>query len=546
MLGTLRGVFARFLPRRVTAPETSDEELPPEYAHLPIYNAAELRNTAVRSGAGKQVTYHDKEQKNGVLESAPKRKRKRADSPNFFEFLTQRRKKHDKRRPSIPNVQDRPLLKRMRTHFSESSSESSPHRPTILTSLLAKRKARDSASYKSEGSNSDSSSSHVGRHGAKLPLPARSSSARRVPSQRNRVTANQEWEEIDDMPASRLSQPQRWNPWPDGTWETTYSREYFEQCQFAVHWACEVRGGKRNSVGSSRAKDKYDGAHTHRHCLGVMKCTNRHCEIITRPQTKNAGRKAQLQTGCSCGSTLRHYPCDVQIKYWVYRDGAHFQHSGYHHHEKVPVRHLTLRERVQFETVVNEHPRMGPAQLLAGRPAVDGPGPSVADISTVFLNPHRIQYERRKILNPENKIRDQRFFPKLERFKEKHPDWTIGLHWEGNINVIVLQSPWQRRIGLKDKIKSEAVNGIVSDACHDYFAGHNQLLFLSSTFEPAHLKSWVPILMTYSNGASAVHYRIHFLYLFRGLAQQCGKIKRKVTDELFANASIPKSSSVTC
>jgi hypothetical protein len=134
-------------------------------------------------------------------------------------------------------------------------------------------------------------------------------------------------------------------------------------------------------------------------------------------------------------------------------------------------------------------------------------------------------------------IRDRRFLPKLERFKEKHPDWTVGLHWEGNINVIVLQSPWQRRIGLKDKIKSEAVNGIVSDACHDFFAGHNQLLFLSSTFEPAHLKSWVPILMTYSNGASAVHYRIHFLYLFRGLAQQCGKIKRKVTDELFANVS---------
>ncbi|KAJ7825782.1 hypothetical protein B0H13DRAFT_1918505 [Mycena leptocephala] len=177
---------------------------------------------------------------------------------------------------------------------------------------------------------------------------------------------------------------------------------------------------------SSRAKDRYDGAHTHRLCLGVMKCTNRHCEIITRPQTKNAGRRAQLEAGCSCGSALRHYTCGVQIKDWVCRDGAHFQHSGYHHHEKVPVRHLTLRERVQFETVVNEHPRMGPAQLLAGRPAVDGPGPSVADISTVLLNPHRIQCERRKILNPENKIRDWRFLPKLERFKEKHPDWMLA------------------------------------------------------------------------------------------------------------------------
>ncbi|KAJ7208420.1 hypothetical protein B0H12DRAFT_1034287, partial [Mycena haematopus] len=104
-----------------------------------------------------------------------------------------------------------------------------------------------------------------------------------------------------------------------------------------------------------------------------------------------------------------------------------------------------------------------------------------------------------------------------------------------NVNVIVLQSPWQRHISLKDKIRTEAVNGTVSDACHDYFTGHNHLLFLSSTFEPTHLKSWVPILMTYSNGATAVHYRIHFLYLFRGLAEECAKTDREVRDDLFAN-----------
>ncbi|KAJ6530563.1 hypothetical protein B0H19DRAFT_858987, partial [Mycena capillaripes] len=298
-----------------------------------------------------------------------------------------------------------------------------------------------------------------------------------------------------------------WDPWPNGKWETTYTHDYYERCQFAVHWACEVRGGKRNSVGSLRATSKFDGVHTLRLCLGVMKCTNRHCDVITRPQTKNSGRLTQLQGRCSCGSSLQHHKCDVRIEYWVYRDGAHFRHSGYHQHEK----------------------------LLAGRPAVDGPGPSVADISAVLLSPRRIQYERRKIWNPENKTRDQRFFPKLERFKTKHPDWTVGVHWMDNIHVIILQSPWQRRMGLKDQIKTEAVNGVASDACHDYFIGHNQLLFLSSTFEPFHLRSWAPILMTYSNGATAVHYRIHFYYLFRGLATRCLEIKGTVTDELFAN-----------
>ncbi|KAJ7196027.1 hypothetical protein GGX14DRAFT_307067, partial [Mycena pura] len=41
---------------------------------------------------------------------------------------------------------------------------------------------------------------------------------------------------------------------------------------------------------------------------------------------------------------------------------------------------------------------------------------------------------------------------------------------------------------------------------------------------------WVPIVMTYSNGATAVHYRIHFLYLFRGLAQRCEEIDHDVVD----------------
>ncbi|KAJ7156737.1 hypothetical protein C8R46DRAFT_1294476 [Mycena filopes] len=41
--------------------------------------------------------------------------------------------------------------------------------------------------------------------------------------------------------------------------------------------------------------------------------------------------------------------------------------------------------------------------------------------------------------------------------------------------------------------------------------------------------------MTYSNGATSVHYRIHFLYLFRGMAQRCRETGVTVTDDLFAN-----------
>ncbi|KAJ7034319.1 hypothetical protein C8F04DRAFT_1349629 [Mycena alexandri] len=492
MLRVLKGVFTRFLPHRT---EDSEEELPPEYAHLPIYDAADLPNTAVRSDDGGPAAYRSLVK----TDSVPEHKRKRLDSSSFPDLLKPRRKKQAPRSHTVIPP-EAPPRKRMRHRASTISLVSSEH-------------------------DDSSDSTQVRRN-----LTVRRTLA--GPVHRPARNAEKLVERDEEREHTQL---QRWNPWPDGIWQATYPREYFEQCQFAVHWACEVRGGRKNAVGSARAKNKEDGAHTLRLCRGVMKCTRTTCDILTRPQTKSAGRISQIVAGCACGSMLQHYPCNVRIQYWVYRDGAHFQHSGYHHHERVPVRHLTAAERSQFENVVNEHPRMGPAQLLAGRPAVDGPGPSVADISSVLLNPHRIQYERRKILNPENKVRDQRFLPKLERFKEKHPDWTVGVHWVDRVNIIVLQSPWQRRMGLKDQIKSEAVNGVVSDACHDYFTGHNQLLFLSSTFEPTHLKSWLPIVMTYSNGSTAVHYRIHFLYLFRGLAKQCRDTKRKVTDELFAN-----------
>ncbi|KAJ7763014.1 hypothetical protein B0H16DRAFT_1805867 [Mycena metata] len=493
MLRALRGVVTRFLPLAHRTDE-SDEELPPEYANLPIYDAAELRHTTARS------------------DSVEPPKRKREHSPSFFNILRWEKKRVPKTSESPP---PRKRLRR-RVSFSEERRPRKSFFPRNRS--RSARNLADNDSYTSH----DSDESFASRDST---IPRRTSAGSVHHPARN---VENHVERGDDT-------PQQWNPWPNGNWEKTYPREYFEQCQFAVHWACEVRGGKKNTAGSSRAKDKEGGAHTLRLCRGVMKCTSSTCDIITRPQTKNSGRLLQLQAACSCGAPLQHFPCDVKIQYWVYRDGAHFQHSGYHHHDRVPIRHLTLRERSQFENVVNEHPRMGPAQLLAGRPALDGPGPSVANISSVLLNPHRIQYERQRILNPENKVRDQRFLPKLERFKEKHPEWTVGVHWMDRVNVIVLQSPWQRRIGLKDQIKSEAVNGVVSDGCHDYFSGHNHLLFLSSTFEPSHLKSWVPILMTYSNGSTAVHYRIHFLYLFRGLAMQCRAMKRKVTDSLFAN-----------
>ncbi|KAK7026899.1 hypothetical protein R3P38DRAFT_3191100 [Favolaschia claudopus] len=50
-----------------------------------------------------------------------------------------------------------------------------------------------------------------------------------------------DWEDVDERlpPNPPSNVPRKWNPWPDGKWEATYSREFYEDCQFAVHWACD-------------------------------------------------------------------------------------------------------------------------------------------------------------------------------------------------------------------------------------------------------------------------------------------------------------------
>ncbi|KAJ6543120.1 hypothetical protein B0H19DRAFT_1239236 [Mycena capillaripes] len=82
---------------------------------------------------------------------------------------------------------------------------------------------------------------------------------------------------------------------------------------------------------------------------------------------------------------------------------------------------------------------------------------------------------------------------------------------------------------------NDAIGGLVSDAAHRYWRIGNSLLIITSTYEPVHLKCWVPVLITYSNGGTAEHYRIHFFELFWSFAEQADKRRVAVTDEMLAN-----------
>jgi hypothetical protein len=101
-----------------------------------------------------------------------------------------------------------------------------------------------------------------------------------------------------------------------------------------------------------------------------------------------------------------------------------------------------------------------------------------------------------------------------------------------------MQTPFMASKLIKSTIDDEAVNGIVSDAAYRVWQERNCLLIVSSTFEPNRLKCWVPGIMSYANGGTAEHYRIHFFHLMDSMADECDSRNITVTDDLFANVSI--------
>ena len=56
---------------------------------------------------------------------------------------------------------------------------------------------------------------------------------------------------------------------------------------------------------------------------------------------------------------------------------------------------------------------------------------------------------------------------------------------------------------------------------------------VSSTYCPD-LFCWVPGVLSYTNGASAEHFKDHFLGVFQSMAHEADSRKFPITDQLFA------------
>jgi len=218
----------------------------------------------------------------------------------------------------------------------------------------------------------------------------------------------------------------------------------------------------------------------------------------------------QLLARCKCGAVLGHKKCDIKSITWTYSKGVHFVNAGFHQHPRPGhILHISKDEQVRFEAIVNTHPSVGPLALIVGVPGVNGPGESVADISDVFVNAGRVGKERLKIKKGGQVGGGDAFISAFMKFSQEYPGFVI--YSQLNIvTVISVQSSLMRTEMVKERLLDGPINGLVNDAAHGWWKERTSLLIMSSSYCPD-LLCWVPGVISYTNGASAEHFKYHNL-----------------------------------
>ena len=321
-----------------------------------------------------------------------------------------------------------------------------------------------------------------------------------------------------------------WNGWPDGTFEREFTFEEVNAYNnLQVHWATKSHGVRG---GNNFAEEWIDGKRLRRDCLGIIQCDNPDCTITIRPQTTPKGIDRQLRETCKCGAILSHIQCHVHSTVWTYSKGVHFKNIGNHNHPRPGhILHISKSERVWFETLVITNPTTGPLGLIVGVPGINGPGESVADISDVFLNAGRVGKERLKIKAKSHSGGDS-LIAAFAKFSAEHPGFVIYSQLD-SVTVISVQSSLMRSQLVKERLLEGPINGLVSDAAHGWWKERTSLLVVSSTYCPD-LLCWVPGVLSYTNGASAEHFKYHFLGVIQSIAREAELKKHPITDGLFA------------
>lgn len=323
------------------------------------------------------------------------------------------------------------------------------------------------------------------------------------------------------LPTERSSTAQHWNPfddpWPQGDFEQNFTdAEYTATKSLGVGWANDSGSGSRG--GDPNALDPFKGKLRRRKCLGVILCTKGSCDTRITPKTRQRGREDQVNHVCHmCGGRMQQFTCTVVTSIYRWSGGWYYVNGGTHKHEKPHRRSMTIQEHTKLTKIIEEHPTATTAQLRVGLPQLHGTGPPISNISEVLHNGDRVTYERRKVLATGPFRGGDDTMAALDEFGKEYPGF---IKYSSLVPpLIVMQSDFMMAQALNVLLeKEEPINGFVADAAHKFWRSR-ALLVITSCYS-ATLLRWVPVVITFSTGGTAEHFKEHFLVLFRGMARE--------------------------
>lgn len=291
-----------------------------------------------------------------------------------------------------------------------------------------------------------------------------------------------------------------------------------------VHWATKYSGLAKSRTGNKNAATWWKGVESRRSCLGVIKCENEECAVVIHPLTRPGSLEKQLTKLCKCGSKLyQTEKCPAKQTMFRFKHGLRFVHENFHNHERPTyILHLTRPERTRFEEIIKQHPSSGPIQHLVGVRTLDGRGPSISEISPVLNNPDRLAYERNKVKDQYRAALPSGFtidINNFHAFSKANPGFIVSAVLSPVVVISMQSHVLLSDLVTESKIEHDQVNGMLTDAAHGFWKETNHLLIVSSSYSQT-LRRWLPALISYSNGASAEHYAVHFAGVFKTLAQE--------------------------
>ncbi|THU82918.1 hypothetical protein K435DRAFT_871843 [Dendrothele bispora CBS 962.96] len=254
-----------------------------------------------------------------------------------------------------------------------------------------------------------------------------------------------------------------WNGWPSGPFGIDLDHAtYLKHGTLNVQWAtrnCKGSNGKKGHAGSVNSATIAGGKESYRKCLGVFRCTNDQCQLVTRPKTDSKALAAQCihgHCGCSSKAPLSYFECPTRsylIEWGQQGDDIATQKYRYingkpHNHSRLPqVLHFTAKENEDVSNLVGSNLDKTPIEMYEGGENLDGPTPAAPDLAQAAINRDSWRYHVQKLKNSAKAENGTWFISKFHDWIQKNQDEvqmrvnTIG---KAEACVIAFHTIWMR------------------------------------------------------------------------------------------------------